>query len=57
MFVDKKDELPELENKSIIISKSLIKDNEIFKKSKLFLENIPDMSLEEDSVNHFNEKN
>jgi len=29
----------------------------IFKKSKLFLENIPDMSLEEDSVNHFNEKN
>ena len=56
-FVDKKDELPELENKSIIISKSLIKDNEIFKKSKLFLENIPDMSLEEDSVNHFNEKN
>ena len=31
-FVDKKDELAELENKSIIISKSLIKDNVIFKK-------------------------
>ena len=57
IFVDKKEEIVELDNKSIIISKPLIKNNEIFIENKSFLENIPDMSFEEDSVNHFNEKN
>ena len=57
-FVDKKDKLVEFENKSILTSKPLIKDNEIYKDCKLFLEKIPDISFEEeDSVKYFNEKN
>jgi len=54
-LVDKKEELAQLENKSCAISKTLIKDNEIFNDCKLFLEKIPDISFEEEKVNHFNE--
>ena len=57
IFVDKKEQMVELENESMIISKTLIKDNEIFQMSKKFLEKVHDMSFEEDSINQFNEKN
>ena len=46
----------ELENESMIISKTLIKDNEIFQMSKKFLEKVHEISFKEDSINHFNEK-
>ena len=57
ILVDKKDEIDELENKSCINSKALTKDSEIFNDCKLFLEKIPDISFDEEKVNHFNEKN
>ena len=55
ILVDKKEELVEQENKSIIVSNALINDNEIVKQSKLFLEKISDINFEEE--NHFNAKN
>ena len=57
IFVDKKEELAKLENKSYMTSKTLIKDKELFNDCKLILEKIPDISFEEEKSNHFNEKN
>ena len=56
-LIDKKDNLVQLENKNFFNSKYLIKDNDIFKDCKFFLEKIQDISFEEENFKHFNEKN